>query len=131
MQPPDVRYARSADVAIAYQVVGVGPVDVVFVRRIAGDLLSTWEQPLLVRHVEGLAACGRVLMLDKRGTGLCSGAMPCVPLRRYRRYDRADVEAWLKECKGAQAGCPGRGRGNADGTPPGRWRVPMLSWLPR
>ena len=35
-----------------------------------GDLLSTWEQPLLVRHVEGLAAFGRVLMLDKRGTGL-------------------------------------------------------------
>ena len=35
-----------------------------------GDLLSTWEQPLLVRHVEGLAACGRVLMLDKPGTGL-------------------------------------------------------------
>jgi class 3 adenylate cyclase len=50
--------------------VGSGPVDIVFVRGIAGDLLSTWEQPLLVRHVEGLAAVGRVLMLDKRGTGL-------------------------------------------------------------
>ena len=70
MQPPDVSYARSGDVAIAYQVVGAGPTDVVFVRGITGDLLSTWEQPLLVRHVEGLAACGRVLMLDKRGTGL-------------------------------------------------------------
>lgn len=70
VQPPDVSYARSGDVAIAYQVVGAGPTDVVFVRGIAGDLLSTWEQPLLVRHVEGLAACGRVLMLDKRGTGL-------------------------------------------------------------
>lgn len=70
VQPPDVSYARSGDVAISYQVVGAGPTDVVFVRGIAGDLLSTWEQPLLVRHVEGLAACGRVLMLDKRGTGL-------------------------------------------------------------
>ena len=71
VQLPDVRYARSGDVSIAYQVVGEGPVDVVFVRGITGDLLSTWEQPLLVRHVEGLAAaCGRVLMLDKRGTGL-------------------------------------------------------------
>lgn len=68
--PPDVSYARSGDVAIAYQLVGAGPTDVVFVRGITGDLLSTWEQPLLVRHVEGLAACGRVLMLDKRGTGL-------------------------------------------------------------
>jgi class 3 adenylate cyclase len=70
VQPPEVSYARSGDVAIAYQVVGEGPPDIVFVRGITGDLLSTWEQPLLVRHVEGLAACGRVLMLDKRGTGL-------------------------------------------------------------
>jgi class 3 adenylate cyclase len=70
MTPPDVSYARSGDVAIAYQVVGDGPTDIVFVRGITGDLLSTWEQPLLVRHVEGLAAIGRVLMLDKRGTGL-------------------------------------------------------------
>lgn len=70
VQAPDVSYARSGDVAIAYQVVGDGHTDIVFVRGITGDLLSTWEQPLLVRHVEGLAACGRVLMLDKRGTGL-------------------------------------------------------------
>lgn len=28
-----------------------------------------------------------------------SGAMPCVPLGRYRRYDRADVLAWLESCK--------------------------------
>lgn len=70
MQPPEVSYARSGDVAIAYQVVGAGCPDIVFVRGVTGDLLSTWEQPLLVRHVEGLAACGRVLMLDKRGTGL-------------------------------------------------------------
>lgn len=68
--PPDVSYARSGDVAIAYQVVGSGPVDSVFVRGVAGDLLSTWDQPLLVRHVQGLAQSGRVLMLDKRGTGL-------------------------------------------------------------
>jgi class 3 adenylate cyclase len=70
VEPPEVRYARSGDVAIAYQVVGDGPRDCVFVRGIAGDVLSTWDQPLLVRHVNGLAALMRVLMLDKRGTGL-------------------------------------------------------------
>ena len=70
MPLPDVSYARSGDVAIAYQVVGAGAPDVVFMRGIAGDLVSTWDQPLLVRHVQGLADCGRVLMLDKRGTGL-------------------------------------------------------------
>ena len=70
VKPPDVSYARSGDVAIAYQLVGDGPMDIVFLRGITGDLLSTWEQPLLVRHVEGLASSGRVFMLDKRGTGL-------------------------------------------------------------
>jgi hypothetical protein len=76
VKPPEVLYARSGDVAIAYQVVGTGPTDVVFVRGITGDLLSTWEQPLLVRHVEGLADLGRVLMLDKRGTGLAFALVP-------------------------------------------------------
>jgi len=70
VEPPEVSYARSGDVAIAYQVVGAGAPDIVFVRGLTGDLLSTWEQPLLVRQVESLAACGRLLMLDKRGTGL-------------------------------------------------------------
>ena len=70
MQLPEVQYARSGDVAIAYQVIGDGRPDIVFVRGVTGDLLPTWEQPLLVRRVEGLAACGRLLMLDRRGTGL-------------------------------------------------------------
>jgi class 3 adenylate cyclase len=70
---PDIRYARSGDVAIAYQVVGTGPTNLVFVRAYASDLLSTWEQPLLVRHVLGLASFSRVLMVDKRGTGLSDG----------------------------------------------------------
>ena len=70
MQPPDVRYARSGDIAIAYQLIGAGGTDIVFVRHLSGDLLSTWEQPLLVRHVEGLAANGRLMLLDRRGTGL-------------------------------------------------------------
>ena len=70
MEIPDVQYARSGDVSIAYQVVGDGPNNLVFVRALTGDLLSTWEQPLLVRHVEGLSSVARLLMLDKRGTGL-------------------------------------------------------------
>jgi class 3 adenylate cyclase len=70
MRVPEVHYARSGEVAIAYQEVGAGPIDIVFVRGMSGDLLSTWEQPKLVRHVAGLAHMGRVLMLDKRGTGL-------------------------------------------------------------
>jgi len=70
---PDVEYARSGEVAIAYQVVGDGPIDVVFARGFAGDLLTTWDQPLLVRQIEGWTRFARVLMLDKRGTGLSDG----------------------------------------------------------
>jgi class 3 adenylate cyclase len=75
VQTPDVHYARSGDVAIAYQVVerrgaSEPATDIVFVRGLSSDLLSTWEQPLLVQHIERLASNGRVLLLDRRGTGL-------------------------------------------------------------
>jgi class 3 adenylate cyclase len=70
VETPDVFYARSGDVAIAYQVVGDQPVDLVFVRGFAGDLLSVWEQPLLVRFIDGLTDFARVILIDKRGTGL-------------------------------------------------------------
>jgi class 3 adenylate cyclase len=66
---PDVRYARSGDVAIAYQVVGDGPVDLVFV-PFFGNVRWAWEQPLLVRFLEALASFSRLILFDKRGTGL-------------------------------------------------------------
>ncbi len=67
---PEVYYARSGDVSIAYQIVGEGPTDILFVRGLAGDLLSSWDQPLMLQLILGLAEIGRVLMIDKRGTGL-------------------------------------------------------------
>ena len=97
VQPPDVSYARSGDVAVAYQVVGEGPTDVVFVRGMTGDLLSTWEQPLLVRHVEGLADCGRVLMLDKRGTGLSDRVREVQSLETTMDDIRAVMDAAASE----------------------------------
>jgi class 3 adenylate cyclase len=93
VRPPDVYYARSGDVAIAYQIVGTGPPDIVFVRGTTGDLLSTWEQPLLVRHVEGLAESGRVLMLDKRGTGLSDRVREVQSLETAMDDLRAVMEA--------------------------------------
>jgi class 3 adenylate cyclase len=70
VEVPDIQYTRSGDVAIAYQVLGDGPLDVIWFRGMAGDLMSTWDQPLLVRHATELAPFSRVLMFDKRGTGL-------------------------------------------------------------
>jgi class 3 adenylate cyclase len=70
---PEVRYARSGEVAIAYQIFGGGPIDLLFTRGFAGDLLTSWEQPLLVRQLEDFGRIARVLMLDRRGTGLSDG----------------------------------------------------------
>jgi pimeloyl-ACP methyl ester carboxylesterase len=93
MDVPDVSYARSGDVAIAYQTVGDGPEDVMFVRGFAGDLLSVWEQPLLVRFIETLASFARVTMIDKRGTGL-SDRVRDVPTLETRMDDlRAVMDA--------------------------------------
>ena len=66
---PDIRYARSGDVAIAYQVVGDGPVDLVFV-PFFGNVRWAWEQPRLVRFFEQLSSFSRLILFDKRGTGL-------------------------------------------------------------
>jgi len=93
MEMPDVQYARSGDVAIAYQIAGSGPLDFVFVRGTLADLLAAWDQPLFVDHVEGLARSGRVLLFDKRGSGL-SDPVRQVPTLETRTDDiRAVMDA--------------------------------------
>jgi class 3 adenylate cyclase len=93
VQIPDVHYARSGDVAIAYQVVGEGPIDLVFIRGTLADLLAGWEMPLFVDHVEGLARSARVLLFDKRGSGL-SDPVRQVPTLETRMDDvRAVMDA--------------------------------------
>jgi class 3 adenylate cyclase len=69
VEPPEVRYARSGDVAIAYQVVGDGPVDLVFTPFL-GNVRHAWDLPLYVRFFEQLASFSRLILFDKRGTGL-------------------------------------------------------------
>jgi class 3 adenylate cyclase len=66
---PDVRYARSGEAAIAYQIVGDGPLDLVFV-PFFGNIRWAWEQPRFARFLERLASFSRLILFDKRGTGL-------------------------------------------------------------
>ena len=67
---PTTRYAKSADVNIAYQVFGDGPVDLVFVPGFISHVELAWEEPYLARFLRRLAAFSRVMFFDKRGTGL-------------------------------------------------------------
>ena len=69
LELPDIRYTRSGDVAIAYQVLGSGRFDLVFV-PFFGNIRWAWEQPLFARFFEQLASFSRLILLDKRGTGL-------------------------------------------------------------
>src|ERR671931_2336394 len=93
MDIPDVQYARSGDVTIAYHVLGEGPFDLVYARGMSGDLLSSWDQPLLARHLTDLARFSRFLTLDKRGTGL-SDRVREVPTLETRMDDiRAVMDA--------------------------------------
>jgi pimeloyl-ACP methyl ester carboxylesterase len=69
MDLPDIKYARSGDVAIAYQALGAEGFDLVFV-PFFGNIRWAWEQPLFARFFEQLASFSRLILLDKRGTGL-------------------------------------------------------------
>ncbi len=67
---PETRYARSGDVNIAYQVVGDGPIDLVVVPGWISNVDFAWEDPLYGDWMRRLTAFSRVIVFDKRGTGL-------------------------------------------------------------
>src|SRR6266704_72265 len=67
---PTTRYARSGSVSIAYQVVGDGSKDLVFVGGWVSHLESGWDEPLLARFRRRLASFSRLILFDKRGTGM-------------------------------------------------------------
>jgi class 3 adenylate cyclase len=67
---PETRYAKSGDVNIAYQVAGDGPFDLVHVPAFVSNLELQWEDPDERRYFERLASFCRLIMFDKRGTGL-------------------------------------------------------------
>jgi len=67
---PETRYAKSGDVHVAYQVVGEGAVDLVLVHGWISHLEHQWEDPSLARFLDRLASFSRLILFDKRGTGL-------------------------------------------------------------
>jgi pimeloyl-ACP methyl ester carboxylesterase len=69
-ETPIVRYARSGDLTIAYQVLGDGPSDLVWVPGLIGHLELEWEEPRMARLFRRLAAFSRFIRFDKRGAGL-------------------------------------------------------------
>src|SRR5688572_31359741 len=70
MEQPETQYAQSGDLSIAYQVIGVGPFDLVFVPGFISHLDLVWEHPLFTRLLTRFGSFARTIVFDKRGTGL-------------------------------------------------------------
>ncbi len=75
---PETRYARSGELHIAYQVVGDGPMDLVYVPSWISQVEHYWDEPLVARYFNRLASFSRLIMFDRRGSGL-SDPVPRAP----------------------------------------------------
>jgi len=90
-QRPDTRYAKAPDgTSIAYQVVGDGPVDLVYAAGIWSNVELMWDEPDWARFLERLASFSRLILFDMRGVG-CSDRGPEPPWLELQRDDVAAV----------------------------------------
>src|ERR1700758_4551412 len=105
--PPQTHYAKSGEVNIAYQVVGDGPLDVVFVPGFISHLDLQWGDPRIARFLEKLASFSRLIMFDKRGTGLSDPVAG--PASLEERMD--DVRAVMDAAGSARAALFGLSEG--------------------
>jgi pimeloyl-ACP methyl ester carboxylesterase/DNA-binding XRE family transcriptional regulator len=105
----ETRYARSGDINIAYQVVGHGPIDLVFVMGWVSHLDYFWQEPGFARFLRRLASFARVILFDKRGTGLSDRSVGLPTLEQ--RMD--DVRAVLDAVGSERAALVGISEGGA------------------
>jgi DNA-binding winged helix-turn-helix (wHTH) protein/pimeloyl-ACP methyl ester carboxylesterase/class 3 adenylate cyclase len=97
---PETRYAQSGDVNIAYQVVGDGALDLVFVMGWVSHLEYFWEEPSFARFLTRLASFSRLILFDKRGTGLSDR----VPIRELPTLEqRMDDVRVVMEAVGSKS----------------------------
>ena len=92
---PETRYARLGDLHLAYQVVGNGPPDILLLDQWFGNLDAQWDVPPLAALRERLATFGRLIMFDKRGTGL-SDPIPTSTCRPSRSSWPTSRQSWTR-----------------------------------
>ena len=98
---PETRYARLGDLHLAYQVLGEGPPDILLLDQWFGNVEEQWDVPPMATFRERLASFGRLIMFDKRGTGL-SDPIPTSALPTLEAF-MADIPAVLDEVGSASA----------------------------
>src|SRR3954451_9416062 len=97
MSSPPTQYAKSGDTSIAYQVVGEGPIDLVLVLGFATHLELQWESPPFARFFERIGSFARLIVFDKRGTGLSDPVTEVPPLEERVDDVRAVMDAAASE----------------------------------
>jgi class 3 adenylate cyclase len=131
-QPPETQFTRAGDVDIAYQVVGPArQLDLVFVPGWVSHLEVMWELPEFAHFLDRLAAMGRLIMFDKRGTGLSDRVAGMLTLEQ--RAD--DIAAVMDAAGSARAAIIAWGEGAAiaamfAAAHPGRVSALVLGTLP-
>ena len=107
---PRTKYARNGDVSIAYQVVGDGPIDLVHGPGAVSHLEYAWEEPGYARYLQRLATFSRLILFDKRGTGLSDPVVSAPALEERMDDVRAVMDAagsesavLFGECEGGPA----------------------------
>lgn len=107
--PPVTRFTQSGDASIAYQVLGQGPLDLIIVPGWVSHLEQSWEDPSYARFLERLASFSRLILFDKRGTGL-SDRITGIPTLEQRMDD---VRAVLDEVGSQRAALFGVSEGGS------------------
>jgi pimeloyl-ACP methyl ester carboxylesterase len=136
--PPETRYARSGELHIAYQVVGDGPMDLVWIPGWISNIDHYWEEPSVARYFNRIASFCRLILFDRRGTGV-SDPLPRAPTLEEQMDD---VVAVMEAAGSEQAALYAQLEGGAmamlfAATHPERTRalvvyegMPRMSWAP-
>lgn len=90
---PEVRYARSGDLHIAYATLGSGPIDVLVVPGFISHLEIMWDNPAIVALCRRITRFGRLILLDKRGTGMSDPVTDAPTLEQRMDDIRAVMDA--------------------------------------
>jgi pimeloyl-ACP methyl ester carboxylesterase len=106
---PVTHYAKSGNASIAYQVIGEGPFDLVYVSGWISNIELMWEEPSHARFLNRLASFSRLLLIDKRGTGLSDRVAESELPTLEQRMD--DVRAVMDAVGSARAALLGHSEG--------------------
>lgn len=107
MERPETCYARCGDISIAYQVIGNGPIDLLYAPGWLSNIEYAWESPEYARYLSALGRFSRLIIFDKRGTGMSDRDVGFPTLEQRAE----DIEAVLDTVGCRQAALMGASEG--------------------